>query len=227
MVEGKPTVSRIMVIVGAVLAVVAAGVAVALWAISGSAASVVTARMLSVVLVTPLLMLVGSKVVNRSVGPSELLSGWANPQIELSPWPARLGTTVTVTYRRRPIARRATKQMASAPGLESALVCREWVQYTDGTDTRTETRDVSRTLAVEPSRATEAGIEAVCRLTIPVDAGAPSMDLRHNKIEWRLEQRLGHPFGRRTATRIDLEVGPVIDRNAVVGEGTNRRGTAS
>jgi hypothetical protein len=118
----------------------------------------------------------------------------------------------------------ALNTLAGAPAVLAELVCQEWVRYTVGTTTRTDTDDVVRLRASTPGRVVPDGVEAVFELTIPVDIGGPTLQLDNNRVGWWLETRLGDPFGRRTAAKVDLVVPGVVDRDAVMGEGGFQRG---
>ena len=98
-------------------------------------------------------------------------------------------------------------------------MCEEWVEYTVGTDTRTDTHDVVKLRSSSPSQLIADGVEAVLTVAIPADAGGPTVDLDHNKVRWRLDTRLGEPFGKRTASKIELAVEPVLDLAGFIGEG--------
>ncbi|MDH3300495.1 MAG: hypothetical protein OES24_08305 [Acidimicrobiia bacterium] len=220
-VEAKPTVARIVVIVGGVLAVAAAAVGILLWNTGGSGLSYVAPRLLGVMLFVPLAALLVTSATSRSVTLTERLTGWKNPTVEFTPWPPRLGRTMTALYRRQAISPRTRRRLQTPLRVETALICEEWVEYTVGTDTRTETHDVVKrhAAAVAVPSVDGTGLEAVLTLTIPSDAGGPTIELDHNRIRWRLDTRLGHPFGKRTAARIDLRVEPVLDLDSLIGEG--------
>lgn len=218
-IEAKPTVARIVVIVGGVLAVVAAAVGILLWNSGGSGLSYLLPRVLGIVLFVPLLALLATAATSGSATLTERLTGWANPTVELTPWPPQLGRTMTAVYRRQPISARARRRLRSHLQVETELVCEEWVQYTVGTATRTDTHDVFHVRSSASTNPTADGVEAVLAVAIPFDAGAPTIDLDHNKVRWRLDTRLGEPFGKRTAARVDLPVEPVLDAAALIGEG--------
>lgn len=218
-VVAKPTVARIVVIVGGVLAVASAAVGALLWGSGGSGLSYLAPRILGVLLMLPLLALLITSMTSRSATLTERLTGWANPTVEFTPWPPRLGRTMTAVYRRRAISARTRRRLQAPLRVESELVCEEWVEYTVGTDTRTETHDVVKVRSAMAATSTADGVEAMLVVTIPYDSGGPTIDLDDNKIRWRLDTRLGHPFGKRTATRVDLRVEPVLDVDSLIGEG--------
>lgn len=220
--EAKPTVARTIVIVGGVLAVVAAAVGILLWNSGGSGLSYVAPRLLGAVLLVPLAALLVTVATSRSVTLTERLTGWANPTVEFTPWPPRLGRTMTARYRRRAISPRTRRRLSMPVQVEAELVCEEWVEYTVGTDTRTDTHDVVKLRSAVAATPSADGIEAALVVTIPSDAGGPTIELDHNRIRWRLDTRFGHPLGKRTATRVDLTVEPVLDVDSLIGEG--RRG---
>jgi len=158
-------------------------------------------------------------LVLRVEGVATRLTGWSHPTLEITPWPLPLGSPAVAIYRRTPVKANTVNVLAGAPDLEAELVCEEWVQYTVGTSTHTETDEVVRLRASTPGQIIGDGIEAVFQLTVPVDMGGPTLSLRNNRVTWTLETRLGEPFGARTVTKIDLAVPSIIDRDAVVGEG--------
>ncbi len=224
-IEAKPTVARVVVIVGGVFAVVAAVVGVLLWNRGGSGLSYLAPRFLGVLLMLPLLALLATAATSRSATLTERLTGWANPTVEFSPWPPRLGRTMTAVYRRRAISPRARRRLQTSVGVEAELVCEEWVQYTVGTDTRTETHDVVKRRSAVAATPVSDGLHAVLDVTIPSDAGGPTLELDHNRIRWRLDTRLSHPSGKRTAARVELQVEPVLDVDSLIGEGGAAGGT--
>ncbi len=174
-----------------------------------------------------LLILVGVLVATapllvRSEALIARVTGWRPPTVEISPWPLPLGSPASVVYRRRPAKPRTLNSLAGSPDLLAELVCQEWVRYTVGSSTRTKTEDVVRLQASSPTTVIttpETELMASFALTIPVDVGGPSFSLDNNRVSWWLETSLGDPFGRRTWTKVDLIVLPVIDREAVIGEG--------
>ena len=218
-VEAKPTVARVVVIVGGVLAVVAAAVGILLWNSGGSGLSYLLPRALGVALFVPLLALLATAATSGSTTLTERLTGWANPTVEFTPWPPQLGRTMTAVYRRQPISARARGRLRAQLQVETELVCEEWVEYTVGTDTRTDTHDAVRVRSSTSINPMADRVEAVLVVAIPFDAGAPTIDLDHNKVRWRLDTRLGQPFGKRTAARVDLKVEPVLDAATLIGEG--------
>ncbi len=217
--EAKPTVARIVVIIGGVLAVAAAAVGILLWNQGGSGLSSLAPRGLGVLLFVPLLALLVTMLSSGSASVTERLTGWANPTVEFSPWPPQLGRTMTAVYRRQAISPRARSRLHGQVRVDAELVCEEWVQYTVGTDTRTDTDDVVKRRFTAAAAPAPDGVEAVFALAIPCDAGGPTVDLDHNKVRWRLDTKLGRPFGKRTAARIELKVEPVLDVDGLIGEG--------
>ncbi len=218
-VEAKPTVTKVIVIAGGVFSVVAAVVGILLWNTGGSGLSYLLPRVLGVALFAPLGLLLVSMLTSGSTSLPERLAGWENATIEFTPWPPQLGRTMTAVYRRRSVSARARNKLTGQVDVETELECEEWVRYTVGTDTRTETHDLVEIHTTAPATATADGIEAVFAVRIPADAGGPSMELDHNRIRWELKMRLGHPFGKRTAAKIDLPVHPVLDVAALAGDG--------
>lgn len=99
--------------------------------------------------------------------------------------PLRLGDRVALRFRRRVRGNR----MVSA--VEGRLVCREWVRYRVGTDTRTMTHERwSQPLALPPVPPFGSGeIDLSWALDIPADQ-PPSFTASDNALEWLIEIKL-------------------------------------
>lgn len=178
---------------------------------------------LGTLMVVAAVALVGWAVLVRQRGLVERIVGWSHPTLEISPWPLDLGTEATVVYRRRPRRSSVLSGAARPPKVTGALVCTEWVRYTVGTDTRTATDVVVRSESVEPGQVAGPELMAVFRVTVPVDAGGPTLRLGNNRVTWTLEHELGEPAGgrtrtNRTRTRAEVVVRPVLARDIVTGE---------
>jgi hypothetical protein len=148
----------------------------------------------------------------------EWVAGWSHPTLEITPWPLDLGTLATVVYRRRPRRAGALATQSGAPQVEAATICTEWVRYTVGTNTRTETNHVVDIRSTVPAQRVGEEIVATCQIAIPTDAGGPTLNLSNNRVTWTLEHELGDPYGARTRTRAEVAVRPVLDRDIATGE---------
>ncbi len=132
---------------------------------------------------------------------------WHTPEFHIDRWPLELGGQSTIVYRLRP---KQQPSLQPAP-VELAIECAEEVRYTVGTDTRTDRATVYRHEATATGEVTASGFEATFRLAIPLDAGAPTLDLGSNDITWRIEAEIrgkGYPKNTRRAR---LLVVPTLD----------------
>jgi len=132
---------------------------------------------------------------------------WHTPEFHIDRWPLELGGRPTITYRVRP---KHHPNLEPAP-VELTIECSEEVRYRVGTDTRTDSATVYRHQATATGEVTATGFEATFRTAIPLDAGAPTLDLGSNDITWRIEAEIrgkGYPQNTRRAT---LLVGPALD----------------
>ena len=109
-----------------------------------------------------------------------------------------LGGTYTVTYRRRP------RKVADIPDteIELTLECQEKATYSVGTETRTETETVVKRTLTSTGSSTPNGFEASFPIEIPSDAGGPTLQLLHNRINWEFRVRADQsgPLPTRTDT---------------------------
>jgi hypothetical protein len=130
-----------------------------------------------------LLMLVGSVLEtwkNIKLHPAELI---------LPSYPLRLGESCTIRYRRR---LRNGSFMRSA-AIEAKLVCDEWVQYTQGTDTVTKTHLLwEQSLPPKTVVSGEQQADYASQINIRSE-GPPSFSAEHNKIRWQLVVKLKAP----------------------------------
>jgi len=132
---------------------------------------------------------------------------WQTPEFHIDRWPLELGGQPTITYRLRP---KHQPSLQPAP-VELTIECTEEVRYSVGTDTRTDRATVYQHRATATGEVTAAGFEATFLIAIPLDAGAPTLDLGSNDITWRVEAEIrgkGYPRDTRRAT---LLVVPVLD----------------
>lgn len=104
------------------------------------------------------------------------------PAITVSVQPLHLGES----FRAHLVQRLRSKVDVNA--VTVTLICREWVQYQQGTDTRTETHDlltVEVPLPVSGTIHPPACIEGDLEFIIPEDA-MHSFSAAHNRIDWLL-----------------------------------------
>ena len=96
--------------------------------------------------------------------------------------------------------------------LNVTLRCAEWVRYTVGTDTRTDTATVfERTFRVEGT-IQDNTFKGAFNLEIPVDRGGPTLELSDNKVNWTLEIELA-PISTVSGDHdLDLTVSTALDR---------------
>ena len=123
-----------------------------------------------------------------------LLEIWASLKLRvaeliLPKYPLRLGETCSIHYRRK--LRNGT---FSRPGeIVAQLVCDEWVQYTQGTDTVMKTHVLlelqlpARTVVTGECQADYDGEIAIA------SEAPPSFSAKHNQVRWRLIVKLKVP----------------------------------
>jgi len=134
-------------------------------------------------------LLVGISIVGLA-----LLEVWANikllpAELILPKYPLRLGESCPVYYRRK--LRNGT--FAKEGTVEARLVCDEWVQYTQGTDTVTKTHELHGKAFPDATIVSgEPGADYDAEITIPADRPS-SFYGNSNKIRWRFIVRLKVP----------------------------------
>lgn len=123
-----------------------------------------------------------------------LLSLWTSLKLHpaeliLPRYPLRLGETCSVRYRRR--LRNGT---FNKPGkIEAQLICDEWIQYRQGTDTKTRTHSLYELELLERTVVTgEQQADYEDKIVIPAEA-PPAFSADHNKVRWRLLFKLKVP----------------------------------
>ena len=110
-------------------------------------------------------------------------------ELILPKYPLRLGETCPIHYRRRLRGGTFTK-----PGnIEVQLVCDEWVQYKQGTDTKTKTHSLYEVQLPECSIVTgERQADYESQVEISAEA-PPSFSAEHNRVRWRVIVKLKVP----------------------------------
>ena len=126
-------------------------------------------------------------------------------ELVFSKYPLRLGETCLIHYRRR-----LRHGMFNQPGeMAAELVCDEWVQYRQGTDTKTKTH-VLYELQL-PTRSIVTGEhQADYESEIAISADAPpAFSAEHNQIRWRFIVKLKVPgIPKRCHSEFYLQVAP-------------------
>ncbi len=124
----------------------------------------------------------------------ELLHMWRDfklfpAELILPAYPLHLGETMPIYYRRR--LRRG--RLSQSIQIEAALVCDEWVQYSEGTDTITKTHPLSQTEL--PSASIDSGENQIeYQSNIYIDPQQPpSFFGKHNQIRWSLNLKFKMP----------------------------------
>ncbi len=105
------------------------------------------------------------------------------PSITISNSPLYLGETFSAEIVQR------VKQTATVQSVQVTLVCREWVQYTQGTDTRTETHDiytVHESLDVRGVIEPPDSIRGHIEFQIP-EEGMHTFTASDNQVMWKIE----------------------------------------
>jgi hypothetical protein len=110
-------------------------------------------------------------------------------ELILPSYPLRLGESCAIRYRRR--LRKGT--FGRSAHLEAQLMCDEWVQYTQGTDTVTKTHPIwEKALPPQTVVSGERQADYTGHISIRPQ-GPPSIFAKHNKIRWQLVIKLRAP----------------------------------
>ncbi len=123
-----------------------------------------------------------------------LLEIWTNTRLHpaeliLPTYPLRLGEICSIHYRRR--LRKGTFRKSGE--IEAQLVCDEWVQYTQGTDTITKTHELyESTLPTRTVVTGERQADYESKIVIS-NQEFPSFSASHNQIRWRIIVKLKVP----------------------------------
>lgn len=133
-------------------------------------------------------------IVGLSILVLAMLELWANYRLQpaeliLPQYPLRLGDECRIYYRRK--LRKGS--FSKAGKVEAQLICDEWVQYTQGTDTVTKTHTLHKqTLPNTTIVSGEHQADYDADITIPVEC-PPSFYGENNKLRWRLVIKLKAP----------------------------------
>lgn len=127
------------------------------------------------------------------------------PELILPSYPLRLGETIAVHYRRR----LRNNSFRSSATVDAELVCDEWVQYSQGTDTVTKTHTIwQQTLPEQTVDSGESQADYTTDIHIKPQ-GPPSFSSSHNKIRYRLIFKLHAPNMRSAyESEFSLQVNP-------------------
>lgn len=106
---------------------------------------------------------------------------WTPAELVIDPAPLQLGASVDAIYRRRP--RKVTDLPTTE--IQLRLLCEEEVTYRQGKSTKTTSSTVVDKVFRATGEGTPHGFEASIRFEVPIDRGAPTMDIDYNKIRWR------------------------------------------
>ncbi len=128
------------------------------------------------VLIGGIVVIVSGVLVGQKIAPAD---------ITVSRLPLRLGERFTLEYD-QPV-----KQRCEIDHVTLTLVCKEWVRYTVGTDTRTAEHEV---LSQEQPLMTGGEIEALGSLRAQAELAVPaeamhSFDATNNKVSWLVKIR--------------------------------------
>lgn len=136
----------------------------------------------SIVLAIILLLVAGVAGLFGWLGLREHLR-WEPTELHFDEWPLALGSTNTARVRRR-----SKRPLADATvPLKILLTCAEEARYTVGTDTHTATAEVVNHSSTAEATLDDGVLTASFDVTIPVDAGGPTLDLSNNKVRWYVE----------------------------------------
>lgn len=131
-----------------------------------------------------LVIMAGFGVLAVFAAPSFMAAfSWREATLELPSAGIALGSSPTLTYRRSSRRPRDVADFA----VECKVVCRERVEYQRGTDTEVETATVFEQVFTGHGSGTADGLEGTVQILVPIAAGAPSFELRHNSVTWWLE----------------------------------------
>lgn len=133
--------------------------------------------------------------------------GWNQPVIEISRFGYALGSTPTITYRRRP---KRVLDISSCR-VDCRLVCQERATYTHGSDTSTETRDVYESRSSGSGEGSATGLIATVDLDISAHRGVASFKLPNNEVRWFAEITISGPRLPKDSHTFVIDVAPRLD----------------
>ena len=141
-----------------------------------------------------------------------LLELWTNLKLHpaeliLPRYPLRLGEICPIHYRRR--LRKGT--FVKSGEIEARLICDEWIQYTQGTDTVTKVHDLHESQLPPCTVVTgERQADYEDKIAIPLKE-TPSFSAQHNKVRWRLIVTLKVPgIPHKCKSEFSLQVLPEV-----------------
>lgn len=134
-------------------------------------------------------------------------SRWQPAQLTVQRYPLMLGDEIPVRFEQRANGSRVPADQVGSTTF--TLTCTEWVRYTVGTDTKTETHTVVEFQWTAPGDLTAGTFVCDTVLRIPLDSGAPSFTCNHNRAGWKLSIETPEPLPSFERT-FDINVAAVI-----------------
>lgn len=131
---------------------------------------------------------------------------WEDLELVLSEWPLPMGTPVAAQLVRR--AKRPVPDQSIA--VTGDVICRETVRYQQGTSSRTDRETVCRIPISVTGEVSNGTFTAAFPLLVPLDQGAPTLNLEHNEIDWRLELDFAELSPLMRDVSFDLKVGGIV-----------------
>lgn len=116
---------------------------------------------------------------------------WNPIEVVFSEWPLTLGSSQQLHVHR--VAKTSVPDGTIA--ITGELTCTEKAIYKVGTETRTDTATPALLPVSGMGPLTQGRFDGTIELTVPLDRGAPTMDLTHNEITWELKLELTNPNG--------------------------------
>lgn len=156
-----------------------------------------------------LLFVLTAAVLGALVWAAMEMRKWGPLEAHFSTWPLELGSTTPVHLIRH--SKRAVP--ASTLNFDVAVECEEWVRYTVGTDTRTDTNTVYRGESNAVGQLASNTFTADIEVHIPVHSGAPTFELDDNKVTWEVEIDISQLSSVSSKVSLDLIVAPVLGRS--------------
>ncbi len=137
---------------------------------------------------------------------------WHTPEFQFPHLPLMIGGRVGMTYRLRP--KNSGTAVPSAP-VTLTVECVEEVKYRQGSNTRTDRATVyQRRYELNGGPGVD-GFEATADLEIPIDAGAPTLNLSHNDITWRVEAKIDSKTMPGSTRQVHVRVAPYLDTRSI------------
>ncbi len=116
---------------------------------------------------------------------------WNPIEVVFGEWPLTLGSSQQLHVHRTA----KTPVPDGTIALTGELTCTERVTYQVGTETRTDTATPAVLPVSGMGPLTQGRFDGTVELTIPLDRGAPTLELNNNQITWKLKLELTNPNG--------------------------------